>query len=73
MLDDHPYIFVLIVRFCVPAMIHNGREASVEADVVFVVEATALSGAYMPELVDNYIKPTLEYVPGLVAHPGVEV
>ena len=33
---------------------------TMDADVVFVVEATALNGAYLPEMLDNYIKPTLE-------------
>ena len=35
-------------------------EQVMDADIVFVVEATALNGAYLPEMLENYIKPTLE-------------
>lgn len=31
------------------------------ADVVFVIEATAINGAYINDLKTNYIIPTLEY------------
>lgn len=31
------------------------------ANVVFVIECTAITGAYMTEMRNNYIVPTLEY------------
>lgn len=31
------------------------------ANVVFLIESTAINGAYMPEMRNNYIIPTLEY------------
>lgn len=31
------------------------------ANVVFLIENTAVAGAYMPEIRNNYIVPTLEY------------
>lgn len=31
------------------------------ANVVFLIESTAINGAYMPEMRNNYIVPTLEY------------
>ena len=35
-------------------------DQTMDVDIVFVVEATALNGAYLPEMLENYIKPTLE-------------
>lgn len=31
------------------------------ANVVFVIEGTAINGAYLPDMKNNYIIPTLEY------------
>lgn len=36
-------------------------ESDSVADVVFVIENTAINGAYLNELKSNYILPTLEY------------
>lgn len=33
----------------------------VVANVIFLIEGTAINGAYMPEMRNNYIVPTLEF------------
>ncbi|KAJ2941411.1 hypothetical protein O0L34_g3619 [Tuta absoluta] len=42
----------------------NPPETPIQAEVIFVVEATAANGAYINELKTNYIVPTLEYFNG---------
>lgn len=39
-------------------------EHCLQADVIFIVEATAVNGAYINDLKTNYIIPSLEYVFG---------
>ncbi|XP_049879921.1 mediator of RNA polymerase II transcription subunit 25-like isoform X2 [Pectinophora gossypiella] len=42
----------------------NAPETPVQAEVIFIVEATAANGAYINELKTNYVVPTLEYFHG---------
>lgn len=32
-----------------------------QADIIFVIEGTAINGAYLNDLKANYLMPTLEY------------
>lgn len=41
-------------------MVVNAPDSPVQAEVIFVIEATAANGAYIAELKSNYIVPTLE-------------
>lgn len=41
-------------------MVVNAPDSPVQAEVIFVIEATAANGAYIGELKTNYIVPTLE-------------
>ncbi|XP_026727724.1 mediator of RNA polymerase II transcription subunit 25-like [Trichoplusia ni] len=45
-------------------MVVNAPDSPVQAEVIFVIEATAANGAYISELKTNYIVPTLEYFHG---------
>ncbi|KAJ8710670.1 hypothetical protein PYW08_009185 [Mythimna loreyi] len=45
-------------------MVVNAPDSPVQAEVIFVIEATAANGAYIGELKSNYIVPTLEYFHG---------
>lgn len=42
-------------------MVLCGTEHTLQADVIFVVEGTAVNGAYINDLKTNYIIPSLEY------------
>lgn len=41
-------------------MVANAPETPVQAEIVFVIEATAVNGAFINELKVNYLIPTLE-------------
>lgn len=41
-------------------MVTGTMELGVQADVVFIIESTAVNGAYLHDLKTNYIVPTLE-------------
>lgn len=41
-------------------MVANAPDTPVQAEVIFVIEATSSNGAYISELKTNYIVPTLE-------------
>ncbi|RVE45112.1 hypothetical protein evm_010221 [Chilo suppressalis] len=45
-------------------MIANAPDSPIQAEVIFVIEATSSNGAYISELKTNYIIPTLEYFHG---------
>ncbi|PZC76525.1 hypothetical protein B5X24_HaOG204490 [Helicoverpa armigera] len=45
-------------------MVVNAPDSPVQAEVIFVIEATAANSAYIGELKTNYIVPTLEYFHG---------
>ncbi|KAJ0171410.1 hypothetical protein K1T71_012960 [Dendrolimus kikuchii] len=51
-------------------MVVNAPDSPVQAEVIFVIEATAANGAYISELKVNYIIPTLEYFHGGVLEEG---
>ncbi|XP_032671316.1 mediator of RNA polymerase II transcription subunit 25-like isoform X1 [Odontomachus brunneus] len=42
-------------------MVTGPTEQGMQADVIFVIEGTAVNGAYLNDLKTNYIIPTLEY------------
>ncbi|KAG8231373.1 hypothetical protein J437_LFUL008921, partial [Ladona fulva] len=42
-------------------MVIANADHSIQADVIFVVEATAICGAYLNDIKSNYIIPTVEY------------
>lgn len=41
-------------------MVVGTIDHAVQADIIFVIEGTAINGAYMNDLKSNYIIPTLE-------------
>lgn len=41
-------------------MVIGPTEQGMQADVIFVIEGTAVNGAYLNDLKANYIIPTLE-------------
>ncbi|CAH2057092.1 unnamed protein product, partial [Iphiclides podalirius] len=51
-------------------MVVNAPEAPVQAEIIFVIEATAPNSAYISELKTNYIVPTLEYFHGGALEEG---
>ncbi|XP_075985529.1 mediator of RNA polymerase II transcription subunit 25-like isoform X2 [Anticarsia gemmatalis] len=51
-------------------MVVNAPDSPVQAEVIFVIEATAANGAYIGELKTNYIIPTLEYFHGGALEEG---
>ncbi|XP_011297129.1 mediator of RNA polymerase II transcription subunit 25 isoform X2 [Fopius arisanus] len=42
-------------------MVPGPSEHGIQADVIFVIEGTAVNGAYLNDLKSNYLIPTLEY------------
>ncbi|XP_067215800.1 mediator of RNA polymerase II transcription subunit 25 isoform X2 [Linepithema humile] len=42
-------------------MVTGPSEHGIQADVIFVIEGTAVNGAYLNDLKTNYVIPTLEY------------
>ncbi|XP_050356337.1 mediator of RNA polymerase II transcription subunit 25-like isoform X4 [Nymphalis io] len=52
-------------------MVVNAPDSPIQAEVIFVVEATSANGAYISELKTNYIIPTLEYFHGGAIEEGV--
>ncbi|XP_018044485.1 PREDICTED: mediator of RNA polymerase II transcription subunit 25 isoform X2 [Atta colombica] len=42
-------------------MVTGPTEHGIQADVIFVIEGTAVNGAYLNDLKTNYVIPTLEY------------
>ncbi|KAK6625888.1 hypothetical protein RUM43_006187 [Polyplax serrata] len=42
-------------------MVVGMNEHAMQADIVFVIEGTAINGAYLNDLKTNYLMPTLEY------------
>ncbi|XP_028166552.1 mediator of RNA polymerase II transcription subunit 25-like isoform X1 [Ostrinia furnacalis] len=52
------------------SMVANAPDTPVQAEVIFVIEATAANGAYISELKTNYIVPTLEYFHGGALEEG---
>ncbi|KAL0811837.1 hypothetical protein ABMA28_009265 [Loxostege sticticalis] len=51
-------------------MVANAPDTPVQAEVIFVIEATSSNGAYISELKTNYIVPTLEYFHGGALEEG---
>ncbi|XP_068624974.1 mediator of RNA polymerase II transcription subunit 25-like isoform X2 [Battus philenor] len=51
-------------------MVVNAPETPIQAEVIFVIEATAANSAYINELKTNYIVPTLEYFHGGALEEG---
>lgn len=51
-------------------MVANAPETPVQAEIVFVIEATAVNGAFINELKVNYLIPTLEYFHGGALEEG---
>jgi mediator of RNA polymerase II transcription subunit 25 len=48
-------------------MVVNITDHGVQADIMFVIEGTAINGAYLNDLKTNYLIPTLEYFcPGTI-------
>lgn len=43
-------------------MVTGPAEHGIQTDVIFVIEGTAVNGAYLNDLKTNYVIPTLEYV-----------
>ena len=41
-------------------MVAGPTEHGIQADVIFVIEGTAVNGAYLNDLKTNYLTPTLE-------------
>lgn len=41
-------------------MVVGPIDHSIQADIIFVIEGTAINGAYMNEMKSNYVIPTLE-------------
>lgn len=41
-------------------MVTGPTEHGIQADVIFVIEGTAVNGAYLNDLKTNYLIPTLE-------------
>lgn len=41
-------------------MVTGPAEHGIQADVIFVIEGTAVNGAYLNDLKTNYLIPTLE-------------
>lgn len=41
-------------------MVTGPSEHGIQADVIFVIEGTAVNGAYLNDLKTNYLIPTLE-------------
>lgn len=41
-------------------MVTGPNEHGIQADVIFVIEGTAVNGAYLNDLKTNYLIPTLE-------------
>nr|XP_026497684.1 mediator of RNA polymerase II transcription subunit 25-like isoform X9 [Vanessa tameamea] len=52
-------------------MVVNAPDSPIQAEVIFVVEATSANSAYISELKTNYIIPTLEYFHGGAIEEGV--
>lgn len=46
---------------CEYILIEMVASNDIVANVIFLIEGTAINGAYMPEMRNNYIIPTLEY------------
>ncbi|XP_063369516.1 mediator of RNA polymerase II transcription subunit 25-like [Cydia amplana] len=51
-------------------MVVNAPETPIQAELIFVIEATSTNGAYINELKTNYIIPTLEYFHGGALEEG---
>ncbi|XP_063388097.1 mediator of RNA polymerase II transcription subunit 25-like isoform X2 [Cydia fagiglandana] len=51
-------------------MVVNAPETPIQAELIFVIEATSTNGAYISELKTNYIIPTLEYFHGGALEEG---
>lgn len=63
----HFYYNNFIILFYVFFILKNGvkmvagpTEHGIQADVIFVIEGTAVNGAYLNDLKTNYLTPTLE-------------
>ncbi|XP_013168513.1 PREDICTED: mediator of RNA polymerase II transcription subunit 25-like [Papilio xuthus] len=48
----------------------NAPETPIQAEIIFVIEATSANSAYITELRTNYIVPTLEYIGGNAENRG---
>lgn len=53
---------LLILKLCYRfyIMVAGTTEHGIQADIVFVIEGTAINGAYLNDLKVNYVIPTLE-------------
>ncbi|KPJ07718.1 Mediator of RNA polymerase II transcription subunit 25 [Papilio machaon] len=51
-------------------MVVNAPESPIQAEIIFVIEATSANSAYITELRTNYIVPTLEYIGGNAENRG---
>ncbi|CAG5055381.1 unnamed protein product [Parnassius apollo] len=51
-------------------MVVNAPETPIQAEIIFIIEATAANSAYISELKTNYIVPTLEYFHGGALEEG---
>ncbi|KPJ07719.1 Mediator of RNA polymerase II transcription subunit 25 [Papilio machaon] len=51
-------------------MVVNAPESPIQAEIIFVIEATSANSAYITELRTNYIVPTLEYFHGGALEEG---
>lgn len=52
------YIFIILKNGV--KMVAGPTEHGIQADVIFVIEGTAVNGAYLNDLKTNYLTPTLE-------------
>ncbi|XP_061380464.1 mediator of RNA polymerase II transcription subunit 25-like isoform X1 [Danaus plexippus] len=52
-------------------MVVNAPDSPIQAEVIFVIEATSVNSAFINELKTNYIIPTLEYFHGGALEEGV--
>lgn len=43
-------------------MVNVPTDHGLQADIIFVIEGTAVNGAYLNDLKTNYLIPTLEWV-----------
>lgn len=52
------YIFIILKNGV--KMVAGPTEHGIQADVIFIIEGTAVNGAYLNDLKTNYLTPTLE-------------
>jgi len=54
------WLFIFFILFFRKKMVVGPSELGPQADIVFVIEGTAVNGAYFNDIKEKYIIPTLE-------------